>query len=59
MLGPLLLEMEEGSHSLTKNEFIESTLRLLTTTTVQEKHDLLFRYKKKSQSGPTDFTFHV
>lgn len=29
ILGPLLLEMEEGNHELHKQEFIEAALRLL------------------------------
>jgi hypothetical protein len=34
VLGPLLLEMEEGNHCLTREEFMDSMLRLLGTITV-------------------------
>ncbi len=34
ILGPLLLEMEEGNHELLREEFIEAALRLLSTLSI-------------------------
>jgi len=34
VLGPLLLEMEEGNHSLTLEEFSDSVMRLLASLNV-------------------------
>ncbi|KAM3134662.1 hypothetical protein pb186bvf_013304 [Paramecium bursaria] len=54
---PLLLEMEDGQHILTKAEFIESSIRLVQTLTIPEKHELLKRQSRKSQ--PVEFSFQV
>lgn len=59
ILSVLLIEMEQGNHMLTRDEFIESCLRLLKTLSVEERHRLVFGFRQKSVSENREFTFHV